>query len=442
MTDVVVVGAGVAGLAAARDLHRRGLDVVVLEARDRIGGRIYTHHARELAQPVELGAEFVHGRVAATLDIADAASLLLCELTGEWWRVHAGVLRPADSIVDTIGPLLARLDPMRTPDRSFAAFAEAMRADPALARALPRAQQYVEGFEAADPARVGERWLARSEASAAADQEEHMFRFVSGYDGVPAALAAELPRGTVRLSHIVRSVEWSPGHAIVHTDTEALSAAAVVVTVPLAVLTAAVDGTQGPIAFRPDLGPNVRRALQGIAMGSVVRLVFSFREAFWGDLAAAAKPRDPSAVGFVTVDGGEFPVWWTQFPLRVPMLTAWLGGPRAEALAMQPSRAVTGRALQELGHALGIPMARLETLLTGTWYHNWQHDPFTRGAYSYGVVGGIDAPRLLMAPIGRTVFLAGEHTDPDGRSGTVHAAIMSGQRAARDVADALALGAR
>jgi monoamine oxidase len=87
-------------------------------------------------------------------------------------------------------------------------------------------------------------------------------------------------------------------------------------------------------------------------------------------------------------------------------------------------------------------MARLETLVTGTWYHNWQHDPFTRGAYSYGVVGGIDAPRVLMAPIGGTVFLAGEHTDPDGRSGTVHAAIMSGQRAARDVVEALAPGAR
>jgi monoamine oxidase len=441
MTDVIVVGAGVAGLAAARALHRSGLDVVVLEARDRIGGRIYTHRGPGLAQPVELGAEFVHGRVAATLAIADAAALLLCELTGEWWRAQDGVLHPADSTEDRISPLLARLDPARTPDRSFAAFAEAMRADPALARAVPRAQQYVEGFEAADPARISERWLARSEASAAADEQQYMFRFVNGYDSLPAALAAALPDGAVRLSHIVRAIDWSAGRANVHTDAATMSARAVVVTVPLGVLTAVADGTAGPITFRPDLGPDVRRALEGVAMGSVVRLVFYFHEAFWHDLQPAGRHGDPSAIGFLTVDGSEFPVWWTQFPLRVPMLTAWVGGPRAERLTRQPPSRVTARALEELHRALGISTARLESLVTATWYHDWEHDPFTRGAYSYGVVGGIDAPRVLMEPIARTVFLAGEHTDPDGRSGTVHAAIMSGQRAARDVVRALGRGA-
>lgn len=426
-----------AGLSAARVLHESGARVVVLEARDRVGGRIRTHRAPGVAQPIELGAEFVHGRVAATFRIADEAALLLCELTGEWWRARDGVLRPGEGMDTAIAQVMARLDAARTPDRSFADFASEIREDPALARALPRAQLYVEGFEAADPARIGERWLALAEAAGRADREDQQFRFVNGYDAIPLAIASALPPEALRLSHVVRAIEWEPGHAAVTTDQGTLSARAVVVTVPLGVLTASDVEALGSIVFRPDLGTAVRRAFDGMAMGSVVRMVFNFREPFWTAMPRGRVRDDPTAIRFLSVEDGDFKVWWTPFPLRAPTLTAWLGGPRAAALAELPVGAIAERALGGLARSLGIPASRLESLVAATWYHDWQHDPFTRGAYSYGVVGGIDAPRALMQPIADTLFLAGEHTDPDGRSGTVHAAIMSGRGAAERVRRAL-----
>jgi len=170
-----------------------------------------------------------------------------------------------------------------------------------------------------------------------------------------------------------------------------------------------------------------------MAMGSVVRMVFNFRERFWTAMARDHVADDPNAMRFLSVDEGDFKVWWTPFPLRASTLTAWVGGPRAAVLAELPAGALAERALSGLARSLRIPAGRLESLVTGTWYHDWQHDPFTRGGYSYGVVGGIDAPRVLMRPIADTLFLAGEHTDPDGRSGTVHAAIMSGRGAAERV---------
>jgi monoamine oxidase len=225
----------------------------------------------------------------------------------------------------------------------------------------------------------------------------------------------------------------------VTTDLGTFSARAVVVTVPLGVLTAPDDGAPGAITFRPDLGAAVRDALPGLAMGSVVRIVFNFRERFWTTMPRDRVAGDPSAMRFLSVEEGDFRVWWTAFPLRAPTLTAWVGGPRAAVLAELPAGVLAERALSGLARSLMVPVARLEGLVAGTWYHDWQHDPFTRGGYSYGVVGGVDAPRVLMQPIADTLFLAGEHTDPDGRSGTVHAAIMSGRSAGERVGKVLGL---
>jgi monoamine oxidase len=431
VTDVIIVGAGVAGLTAARALHGAGLEVMVVEARDRIGGRIFTRHEPGIPLPIELGAEFVHGRVPPTLEIADAAGLVLCELTGDWWRVKDGVLQCSAEMDDAIEPVLARLNAKRTPDRSFAAFAETLRHDAKLGRLVPRAQQYVEGFEAADPTRISERWLARSAAAGDEDQAHHPLRFVGGYDGLPAALAGALPASTIHLSRVVRSIEWEPGAAEVELDGARATARAVIITVPLGVLDASGGEREGSIAFRPELGPAVRSAIDGVAMGAALRVAFLFQEPFWTGIRRSDEGADPASIGFLSVDGCDFPTWWTQFPLRVPMLTAWVGGPRAMALSSLPHSQIVDRALGGLARALRVRRSRVERLTTGSWYHDWQGDPFSRGAYSYGAVGGSDAPRVLAKPVRGTLFFAGEHTDPDGRNGTVHGAITAGRRAAR-----------
>jgi monoamine oxidase len=431
--DVIVIGAGVTGLAAAASLHAARVHVLVLEGRPRLGGRIFTHRVQGFALPIELGAVFVHGRVPETLGIVDAAGLLLNEVAGERWRAEGGRLHVSDDTDARVAHVMARLDATRTPDRSFSAFLDSLRGDAALGGALWRARQYVEGFDAADPDRVGERWLALAEAAARADDGDRTFRVSEGYDQVPVAIARPLPPGTIRLSTVVREVEWARSGVAVRADGLMATARAVIVTVPLSVLVAPVDGTPGPITFRPALGPEAQHALAGVAMGSALHVTVRFREPFWETLHPVDAGPHPRGLSFLSTADPDFPIWWTSYPTRAPVLTAWVGGPRAVAMSEHTHEELGGRALAALARQLKLGRRRVEVLVADMWYHDWQHDPLSRGAYSYGVVGGVDAPRTLNRPLDDALFLAGEATDPDGRSGTVHGAIASGRRAARSL---------
>jgi monoamine oxidase len=398
---VIVVGAGVAGLAAAAMLADAGVETMVVEARDRIGGRVLTHHEPGLEAPIELGAEFVHGMVHPTLEIASTAGLLLAEIVGE--QVHAD--HGQGSFFERLGNVLHALDAQRTPDRTFAAFLDAhnLTADERAA-----ATGYVQGYEAADPNRVGERWLAASEAASAADHSDRQFRFVNGYDAVPRYLASRLPPGSVQLSTPVERVEWRRGHVTVHADRRELTGRAVVCTVPLGVLLA------GDLAFEPRLEP-----ITGLGSGHAVRAVFRFKEIFWEPAMSFLFGRTP-----------VFPVWWSAHPLWVPLLTGWTGGPPTDSLV---GRDVGDCALDSLSQHLGMPRREIEAQVVGHWSHDWATDPYARGAYSYGEVNGLEAAQRFARPRENTLFFAGEATDSTGRSGTVHGALASGQRAAREV---------
>jgi monoamine oxidase len=408
MPQVIVIGAGVAGLAAAATLADAGVETVVLEARDRIGGRIYTRHESGFEAPIELGAEFVHGMVQPTLDIASAAGLLLAEMTGQ----HEAADRD-DRFYEQLGRVMHALDGARTPDRSFAAFLDALNPS---AEERAAALGYVQGFDAADPKRVGERWLAASEASSAADRSDRQFRVVHGYDAVPAWLASRIPRDALHLSAVVDRILWRRGHVTVHAGATEMAARAVLCTVPLGVLQA------GSIAFDPTLEHD---RMVGLFTGHAARVVFRFRELFWDD--------DHPDLSFLFGRTPLFPVWWTMYPLRAPLLTGWTGGPPAEPLAGRTADAVADCALESLARHFGLPRGELEQQVVSHWSHDWATDPFARGAYSYGGVGGLEAQRRFAEPIEGTLFFAGEATDSSGRSGTVHAALASGQRAALEV---------
>jgi monoamine oxidase len=210
-----------------------------------------------------------------------------------------------------------------------------------------------------------------------------------------------------------------------------------VIAVPLGVLQAA-PGQTGAIEFNPSLTQK-SRALQRLAMGPVVRLVFRFRDRFWnGDSFSARERRhDLDSMSFLHTSNRDFPVWWTAYPLRSPLLVAWCGGPDAKRLAQLDRRALESCAISRLAAHLGMPMRRLTALVEETWFHDWLHDPFARGAYSYPLVGGTDAAADLARPLRGTLFFAGEATDASGSTGTVHGAITSGRRAAAQVKRAL-----
>jgi monoamine oxidase len=430
-----VIGAGVAGLAAAADLAARGVRVVVLEARDRIGGRIDTRREPGVPIPIELGAEFLHGAAPETTAIVDAAGLTTIEVTGEQWGRIRGRLQRLDGFWDRVGEVMSHINPKHTPDRSFADFLAARPGGQRLAEARRIARRFVEGFQAADATRISTRALAQG----ANTDESRARRLVAGYDRIPVFLARGLS-DRIQLQAIAARVEWRPGHVRVvarrlgpRSENLTVTARAAIVTVPIGVLQAQPPAT-GAIVFDPDV-PAIRRAVSGLTMGPAVRAVCVFRDPFWrGPLRALPPGAALTHASFLHGPDSPFPVWWTTYPLHAPMLTGWSGGPRAAALLAGGLDAVERAAPAALAGLLGVSPRRVARAVRRCWSYDWERDPFARGAYSYALVGGAGAFRALARPVAGTLFFAGEATLDDGRNGTVDGAIASGQRAAARVA--------
>jgi monoamine oxidase len=406
--DVVVIGAGAAGLAAARELSGAGRRVVILEARERIGGRIFTIHQPDLALPIELGAEFIHGEVEETFSIVDAAALLVYRLPDDHWWSRGGEWERVENFWKTMRGVFARIRPGR--DRSFVEFLRAQRG--LSARTKEMALGFVEGFNAAHADRISALAL-REEGDS---EEFKQFRIANGYDAVIAWLRAGLDpqRVTTRLATAVTEVAWRGGAVTVRTSRgESLHASAAVITIPAGVLK-----TPDAIRFTPSLRDH-ERALERIEVGHVVKVILRFRERFWDDF------------DFVHSDDAHFPTWWTAAPVRAPLLTGWAGGHAADRLLAEGGDAIIERGMASLAAVLRVPRKRVAAQLDAAYGHDWQSDEFSRGAYSYAGVGGSHAYRALAKPVKNTLFFAGEATSD--QTGTVAGAIASGRRAAREI---------
>jgi monoamine oxidase len=443
VVDAVIIGAGAAGLAAASELRATGRSIVVVEARSRVGGRILTYRDPALSVPIELGAEFLHGATPNTDTIIERAGLTTVDVVGENWRARDGDFRKVD-YWEKVDKVLGKLDEHRMPDRSFSDYlAEraARKKKPKDARARSLALEFVKGFHAADPARVSERWLAVGGDPGESPEEERTGRVLDGYDRLTAALARDV-FDAIELNTVVTQIEWKRGHVtVVCRDANGFIrnfvGRTVIVTVPIGVLQADRDDV-GAIAFTPEM-PAVLETVGGLAMGSVLRSVFAFSDRFWekGLPNAPKENGGLTSLGFMHNPGATFPVWWTQFPVRAPVMVGWVGGPAASELCTLPDEEIERLALHDLAQHIGTTYEWLAGKLRGSWMHNWEQDPFSRGAYSYAVVGGSGAARKLARPVEQTIFFAGEATDTNGRSATVEGALASGFRAARGVLHAL-----
>jgi monoamine oxidase len=414
--EVLIIGAGAAGLTAARDLTAAGARVLVLEARDRLGGRIMTHHTPD--GPVELGAEFVHGAVEETLSVAREAALPLRETDRGAPRAKGEDEGPADffSAMDVV---LAHAS-ANGPDESFRHLVD--RVDVA-AEIKAQCLGLVEGYHAADPARISVRSLLKNTAADERPGANRQFRFVGGYDGLVAAISQRIDPALceVRLDTVVTEVSWGRGRVVVRTSAgQELAAPQLIVTVSLGVLKA------GAIAFSPRLADK-EEVISRLEMGDAERVSLCLASEAW-----VAPERFPPG-GFLMTGEPPFPVWWISRPPPFPVVTAWAGGRNARALSQLDGAARVDAAVAALAAALGADVGRLRQDLRDGFSHNWLADPFARGAYSYAGVGGSEAGTELAVPIDGTLFFAGEATESDGQNGTVHGAIASGHRAAKQV---------
>jgi monoamine oxidase len=417
-----------AGLAAAERLGAAGLRVVVLEARDRIGGRIHTVDDPGLNYPVELGAEFVHGRPTELLELIRELDLTL--------ETVPRLARPGDLIgtppLTDIRASLARLLQacVAEPDRPVA---ELIRDHGSLlghTGELQAVSQYIESFHAADLALMGTRALAENELAEAEGSDE-LHRIREGYGALLRRITERWNsvRVEVRLGTVVRALAWRAGQVRVSVGTPDGGAAVVaapraIVALPLVVLkqlTAAAD--QRGLDPVP---PAWNTALDALHMGPAHRVVLGFDTRWWA-------PDGSAGPGFIRGGVEAFPVWWTALPATAPVITGWVGGPRAAALVGQGEAAMLRAALDSLASVFERDVAELRSRSRLAYAHDWSADPYAGGAYSYGGVGAIEARKTLRAPVEGTLFLAGEALAGEGENATVHGALTSGRRAAEAV---------
>ncbi len=432
VADAIVIGAGAAGLAAARTLARSARRVILLEARKRIGGRVLTVERPQSPVPIELGAEFVHGDVDATFAMLAAAGLSAIEIPDRHWLLRRGRFEVTGDFFQR-ALLLRKLAPARG-DRSLAEVMRGRRIRPDVAALL---RGYVEGYHAARLERVSARWLA--DGADTTDEPARQFRILGGYgrllERMRAALDPELV--TLRLDAAVTGVAWRRGRVAVASrssfgrELPVSHAKRAIVTVPLGVLKAP-PGAPGAVRFEPELAGK-RRSLERLEVGHVAKTVLAFRSRFWERLELPGLRRERLAgrdLDFVHRFGARVPTWWTTLPVLAPVLTAWAGGPAAESLLSEdrPTRMET--ILATLAEVLGVRRRELDDQLVGSWSHDWDADPFSRGAYTYAGVGGANALRELAKPVEDTLYFAGEATDAK-LTATVGGALASGERAAR-----------
>jgi monoamine oxidase len=430
--DVVIIGAGVSGMAAAGELRKSGLSVLILEARDHVGGRAWTRHEPDLSAPIELGAEFIHGRVPETFDLLREVGKAALDTSGAHWTLRDGQLvRNTGDLFGAIQAALEQSNVLKEPDISFETWLSRSTQYGLSPEAAAMAKTFVEGFDAADPARVSAHFVAKEWGSGGM-LDSPQFRPLGGYSSVLAALAGALDRENIRLQlqTVVREVRWKRGavevDAIFLDQPFSVQATCAIVTLPLGVLQAPAEAP-GAVRFVPPLDDK-RDALQGLVSGPVLKLSLRFRRAFWEELDGG-RYEDAS---FFHSAASVFPTFWTPLPLRAPLLTAWIAGPKAARLSASETPDIVRQALESLSTVFGgRPQSQFE--LEAAYLHNWQTDPFARGAYSYIAVGGKDARHMLAAPFEDTLFFAGEATDTEDEAATVTGALQSGARAAREV---------
>jgi monoamine oxidase len=439
VTDsVVVLGAGVAGLAAARRLQAEGVPVTVLEARPRVGGRVWSIQDPLSDSPVEGGAEFVHGHPPGLMKLLRELGLHARETELRHLLAEGSRLVPSEELWEEAHEIYGALEGKG--DISFDRFlARSDTRERWSEKARRFARSYVEGFDAAPARRASVEALAVQMRAAEEIDGDRIHRVLEGYGELVLRMAEPLVREERLLpSTVATRIAWFPGRVEVDARSRVGFALptfvgrAVIVALPLEVL------RRRRVAFVPRLPARKLDAIRRLRTGNVVKVTLELAPSFWRSERVRTAPGRPrlAEVPFLHDPDGWFKAWWPPRPFPTPRLTGWAAGPAASRLSGRAEGAVVHRALRQLSRLLGIEKGRLESALRSFHVFDWARDPHALGAYSYVPVGATGDPETLAEPLLETLFFAGEATDA-GAPGTVHGAIASGERAARECLEAL-----
>ena len=411
MKTIVIIGGGIAGLTAARKLLEAGHSVTILEADNRLGGRILSLEGK-FSQPVELGAEFIHGKQPLTFALMKEARCKSVLRKGNHYTIVDGELDKGELVDDGWNKLMKTLNDLQQ-DTDLASFLNSHFGSPEYADLRERVTRFAEGFDIADVDRVSAIALREEWSN---NDEDHQYHIAGGYQKLIEHLESKVHAlgGTILTGSKVAEIQWRKGKVSAVLESGSVQdAEKVIITVSLGVL------KRGGIRFNPPL-PDQEKAFRNIGFGGVIKFLFEFKEPFWEDLSA----RPFKKLSFLFSDA-PVPTWWTQRPDKFPLLTGWLGGP-ASKTSPNSVEDLYDRAERSLSYILNCTPTLLRSELTHWHIVDWNEDPDHFGAYTYPMIGTPDARKFLAVPVDDTLYFAGEGLHEGQSSGTVEAALASG----------------
>lgn len=403
--SLIIIGSGISGLVAARQLSSTH-KITILEANDRIGGRLHTLQPPGFSKPIEAGAEFIHGKAKHSKFLLAEAGIEPIVFWGKMYRREKGAWTAEEEMIEGWDELLKQMKSI-SHDMTLQEFLDTRFAGEKYANLRRRTIAFAEGFDIADVKRVSVQSLAKEWSS---DREEDA-RLPNGYGELIDFLHRKCIEGGVeiRLNSVVKQIDWEHGSVTVYTEnSEKLLADKVIVTVSLNIIQQIA--TRAAINFTPPIDPQVK-AFSNIGMGNVIKAVVEFDKPLW-----------PEDMGFIFSDE-IFPTWWRGIPGYENFLTGWCGGSRANRITGNDDEQLKEQAILSLAAIFGITGIELKKHIKAIAIFNWPQSEWACGGYSYRTPETMEALKLLNRPLENAVYFTGEALSAGETPGTVEAAI-------------------
>lgn len=422
MYDVIIIGGGAAGLMAAKLLSESGKKILLLEAKERLGGRI--HCIEDFSFPVEGGAEFIHGNLKTTVALLKEAGLKKEKIKGNFCRITKGKWKTEDEPVEHWKTLIEKLKECKE-DTSIDVFLKEFLKAKKYDKVKRQFRKYIEGYDAADP-KYANVFAIRIEMEG---EHEGQYRPVPDYYALINFLKVTCSKfnGIIKTGEAVKEIKNNKNVEVI-TSAKKYLCKQIIIAVPLGVLQSK-KYNKSFIEFPSSIRKYITAAKK-IGNGGVIKFLLEFDKAFWLE-EKFLKERKIPPPSYIFSDA-VIPTWWTQYPHQKPLLTGWIAGPASTKLKDYSEKKFANLLLRSLALIFSMPIQELEGHLKKIKIMNWIKEPHILGGYSYSTLQTEKARDILLTSFENKFYFAGEYL-PKNSSSTVDDALQSGILAAEKI---------